>query len=87
MLRRRKVAGAIRSLVNARDLQLECSKALLMSVLLYGSESIMWREKDRSWIRVVQMNNLRSWLGGKRMHIVPNARLESCVEWRRESMK
>ena len=37
----RRVAGAIRSLVNARDLQLECARVfhetLLVPVLMYGS--------------------------------------------------
>ena len=41
----RKVAGAIRSLVNAMDLQLECGrvlhKTLLVSVLMYASETML----------------------------------------------
>ena len=37
-----------------------------MPVLLYGSETIIWREKERSRIRVVQMG---------RMDRVPNARI------------
>ena len=40
----RRVAGAIRSLVNARSLQLECAKvlheSLLVPVLTYGSDTI-----------------------------------------------
>ena len=43
----RKVVGVIRSLVNARSLQLECAKvlheSLLVPVLTYGSETMMWR--------------------------------------------
>ena len=43
----RKVEGAIRSLVNARGLQLECERVvhegLLVPVLLYGSETMIWR--------------------------------------------
>ena len=39
----RRVAGAIRPLVNARDLQLECTRVLhetlLVPVLMYGSET------------------------------------------------
>ena len=54
----RKVVGAIRSLVNARDLQLECSRVLhetlLVPVLMYGSETMLWREKERSRVRAVQ---------------------------------
>ena len=46
---RRKVTGAIRSLVNDRGLQLEYEKVLheglLMPVLMYGSETIIWKEK------------------------------------------
>ena len=40
-----KVVGVFRSLVNARDLQLTCVRvlheALLMPVLLYGSEAMI----------------------------------------------
>ena len=50
----RKVASAISSLVNARSLQLECARvlhgSLLVPVLTYGSETIIWREKEKSWI-------------------------------------
>ena len=42
---RRRVTGAIRSLVNARDLLLECARVLhetlLVPVLMYGSETVM----------------------------------------------
>ena len=41
-------------LVNARSLQLECARvfheSLLVPVLMYGSESMIWREKERSRI-------------------------------------
>ena len=41
----RRVAGAIRSLVNAMDLQLECARVLhetmLVPVLMYGSETTL----------------------------------------------
>ena len=60
--RRRRVAGAIRSMVNA--LQLECArvlhKSLLVPVLTYGSETMIRREKERSRNRAVQMDNLMS---------------------------
>ena len=43
----RSVAGTIRYLVNAKGLQLECAKVLhevlLVPVLLYGSETMIWR--------------------------------------------
>ena len=45
----RKFAGAIRFLVNIRDLQLEYSRVLyetlLVPVFMYGSETMLWREK------------------------------------------
>ena len=77
----RKIAGAIRSLVNARNLQLECVRALheslLVPVLTYGSETMIWREKERSGIWAVQVDNLRGFLGIKRrrMDKVPNGRI------------
>ena len=68
----RRVPGETRFLVNARDLQLECArifhKTLLVPVLMYGSETVLWKEKERSRIRVVQIDNLRGW-------IVLNARI------------
>ena len=74
-----RVAGAIRSLVNDRSLQLECArvlhKSLLVPVLIYGNETMIWRKKERSRIRDVQMNNLRGLLGIRRMDKVPNARI------------
>ena len=52
---RRRVPGAISSSVNARVLQLECArvikKILLVSVLFYGSKTMVWREKERCRIR------------------------------------
>ena len=75
----RRVAGAISSLVNARDLLFECGRVLhetlLLPVLMYGSETMILKEKERSMIRDVLMYNLRGLLGIKRMDIVPNARI------------
>ena len=75
----RRVSGAIRYLVNARSLHFECAKvlheSLLVLVLTYGNETMIWREKESSRIRVVQMNNLRDLLGIRRMDKVPNARI------------
>ena len=46
----RRVADAIRSLVNARDLQLQCARVLhetlLVPVLIYGSENVMEGEGE-----------------------------------------
>ena len=75
----RRVAGAIRSLINARCLQPECARVLhessLVPVLTYGSETMIWREKVRSRIRAVQMDSLRGLLGIRRIDKVPNARI------------
>ena len=75
---RRRVARAIRSLVNARDLQLECARVLretlLVPVLMYGSETMLRKEQERSRVRAVQMDNLRGLLNIRRMDRVPNAR-------------
>ena len=43
-----------------------------MAVLLYGSETRVWREKERSRIRAVQMDNLRGLLGIRRIERVSN---------------
>ena len=76
----RRNAGAIRSLVNARNSHLECARVthetLLGSVFMYGSETMLWKEKDRSKIRAVNMDNLRGLLGSRRMDRVPNARIK-----------
>ena len=73
----RRVTGIIRSLVKARSLQLECAmvfhELLLVPVLTDGRESMIWREKKRSKIRAVQMDNLRSLLGIRRMDKVPKS--------------
>ena len=75
----RRVAGAIRSLVHARSLQLECARvlheSLLVLVLTYGSETMIWRGKERYRIRTVQINNPRGLLSIKRMDKVPNAQI------------
>ena len=52
----RRVAGVIRSLVNARDLQLECARVLheilLVLVLMYGRKIMLWKEKERFRVRL-----------------------------------
>ena len=56
---------------------------------MYGSETKLKKEKERSTIRAIQMDNLRVLPGIRRMYRVPNARIrELCgvakgVEWRR----
>ena len=81
----KRVAGAIRPLISSRDLQLEYGivlhETLLVPVLMYGSETMLWREKERTRIRAVQMDNLRGLLGVRRMDRVPDARIrELCGE-------
>ena len=73
--RRRRVAGAIGSPVNARDLQIEWARALnemlLVPVLMYSSEMMLWKEEERSRIRAVQMENIKGLLGIRKMDKVP----------------
>ena len=46
-------------------------ETLLVPVLTYGSETMLWKERSR--IRALQMDNIRGLLGTRRMDIVPNA--------------
>ena len=50
-------------------------EGMLVSVLLYGSETMIWRKKEKSRIRAVQMDNLRGLLGIRRMDKVLNAQV------------
>ena len=56
--RGRRIAGVIRSLVNARDFQLEYARVLhetlLVPVLTYDRKTMLWKERSR--IRAVQIN-------------------------------
>ena len=65
-----RAAGAIRSQVDTRGLQLECARvlneSLLLPVLLYRTKTMIWK-KERSRIRAVQMDNLRGLLGIRRL--------------------
>ena len=47
---------------------------------MYGSETMLWREKEKSRIRAVQRDNLRSLLGIRRMDKFLNAWIRSYVE-------
>ena len=40
-----------------------------------GSETIIWREKERPKIRTVQMDSLRGLLGIRKMNKVPNTHI------------
>ena len=48
-------------------------ESLLVPVLTYGSEIMIWRKKERSRIWPVQMDNLMNLLGIRRIDKVPNA--------------
>ena len=48
-----------------------------MPVLLYGSETMLWKEKERSRVRTVQIDNLRGLLGIRRMDRVSNAQIRN----------
>ena len=73
------MAGTIRSLVIGRDLQLECAtvlhETLHVPVLMHFSETMLWKDKERSTIRDVQMDNLRGLLGIRRMDRILNAKI------------
>ena len=55
VMKERMVAGVIRSLIDARDLQLKCARNIACTC------SYIWRERSR--IRAVQMDNLKGLLG------------------------
>ena len=69
----------IKSIVNARNLQLKCARVLHETlhepVLMYDSETMIWKEREQSRIRTVQIDNLRGLLGIRRMDRVPNAQI------------
>ena len=85
----RRAAGAIRSLVNAMGFQLEYARvlheSLLMPVLMNGSETMIWKEKEMSKVRAVEMDNLRGLLVIRRMDKVPNSQIvrsdERVLQW------
>ena len=76
----RRVAGAIRTIVNARDLQIESCMKHCLYILTYGNETMLWKEKERSRIRAVQMDKLRGLLGIRKMNRVPNAWIKRVVQ-------
>ena len=60
-------------------LQLEFARVmygtLFIPVLMYWSETMLWKEKEKSRVRAVQRDNLRGFLGIRRMDGVRNARI------------
>ena len=74
---KRRMEGGLWVLVNTRGLQLECARvlheSLLLPVLMYGNETMIWKEEEMSRIRAVHMDNLRGLMGIRKMAKVPNA--------------
>ena len=64
-------------MVNTRGLLFEWGRvvreAVLVPILLYGSETMEYMDKERSRIRAVQIDNYRGLLGIMRIYRVPNA--------------
>ena len=60
-------------------MQLECARVLhetlLVPVLIYGGDTILWKEKERSRITGVQMDKFTGLLGIRRIDRVPNTRI------------
>ena len=50
-------------------------ETLLAPVLMYGSETMLWKEKKRSRVRGAQIDNLRELLSIRRMDRIPKARI------------
>ena len=62
-------------------MRLECARVLhetlLVPVLMYVSETMLWEEKERARIRVVQIDNLRGLLSIRKMVRVLNPWVEN----------
>src|SRR5678816_2320766 len=75
----RKVAGAIKSLVDVKGLSLECAMVLhegmFLPVLMYSSKTMVWNRRYRSKVQCVQMDNLRGLLGVRRIDKMRNERI------------
>ena len=55
-------------------------ETFLVPVHMYDSETMLWKEKERSRIRAVQIDNLRGLLGIRRMDRIQNAQIrEFCL--------
>ena len=53
---------------------------MFVPVLMYGIEKMLRKEKERSRITAVQMDNFRGLLGIRRMDRVPNSQIrEFCI--------
>ena len=81
----RRVASGARSLVNDRSLHLENAQvlheSLLLPVLMYGSDTMIWKEEDQS--RAVHMYNHRVLMGIRRKDKISNPNPNpNRAEWR-----
>ena len=74
---RRQMGGGWQVPLSPELMLVICSLNVLESVpvLTYGSQTMLWKEKKRSRIRAVQMDNRRDLLGIRRMDGAPNARI------------
>ena len=54
---------------------LESSMKHLLYLFLCMAETMLWKAKERSRVRAVEMDNLRGLLGIRRMDRVPNAQI------------
>ena len=50
-------------------------ETIIVPVLMYGTETMLWKEKEISIIKAVQMDNLLGLVGIRRMNRGPNARI------------
>ena len=64
------------------QVQMGQDETMLVPVLLYGSVTMLWRKKERSRVRAVEMDDLRGLLGIRRTDRVPNARKREVCEVR-----
>ena len=75
----RRVAGAIKSLVNGKSLSFECIWVLhesrLVPALLYGNEITVWYPKYRLRVQAVHLDYLRSVFGVRRIDKMRNERI------------
>ena len=65
----RKVKGAIRFLLNAGSLRLECRRPGLIN----GCETVVWRENEKFRINALEMDIFRSLPGIMRVYRMANS--------------
>ena len=58
-----------------------------MPVFTYGSETMIWKEKERSMIRDAQMDNLRGFLEIRRMNKTLNAWIRKLCRVRMKGLR